>query len=47
MCGNSTKNASQVIKNMRDFRSSIDCLPGAASCVSARNGSINKENLNP
>lgn len=32
---------------MRDFRSSIDCLPGAATCVTARNTISNKENINP
>lgn len=41
------KNSSQVIKNMRDFRSSIDCLPASSNCVSARNTNQNKENLNP
>lgn len=33
---------------MRDFRSSIECLPGAATCLTARNKeSDNKENFNP
>lgn len=32
---------------MRDFRSSIDCLPGGATCASARNNIGGKENLNP
>ena len=32
---------------MRDFRSSIDCLQGGASCTSGRNHNQNKENINP
>ena len=33
---------------MRDFRSSIDCLPSSANCLTARNKEIdNKENYNP
>ncbi|CDW79902.1 UNKNOWN [Stylonychia lemnae] len=46
--GDCSKNSSQVIKNMRDFRSSIDCLPGSTTCVTARNShNSNKENINP
>jgi hypothetical protein len=32
---------------MRDFRSSIECLPGSGTCVTARNYIQNKENMNP
>ena len=45
---NISRNSSQVMKTMRDFRSAIDCLPGAQTCRNSDKKVVsNKENFSP